>query len=90
MGFSITIDLTSEIYAGRRSKEVEIYKRETGDVVRLFRENRISHAECIAALDAALVRVVQRMKPGDLPEVRFEILKNRGLVSKFAPKRLPG
>ena len=68
---------------------MEIYKRETGDIVRRFRENRISHSECVAALDAALVGVVQRMKPSDLPEVRFEILKNQGLVSKHAPKPMP-
>ena len=68
---------------------METYKRETGEVVRLFRENRISHAVCIASLDAALARVVHRMKPGDLPEVRFEILKNQGLVSKYAPKPMP-
>ena len=65
---------------------MEIYKRETAEVVRRFRENRINHAECIASLHAALERVVHRMKPGDLPEVRFEILKNQGLVSKHAPK----
>jgi hypothetical protein len=68
---------------------VEIYKRETSDVVRRFRENRISHAECVASLDAALERVVHRMEPGDLPEVRFEILKNQGLISKYAPKPMP-
>ena len=68
---------------------METYKRETAEAVRRFRENRINHAECKASLDAALERVVHRMKPGDLPEVRFEILKNQGLVSKDAPKTMP-
>ncbi len=68
---------------------MEIYKQESAKIVRRFRENRISHSECIAALDAALVGMVQRMKPSDLPEVRFEILKNQAIISKHAPKPVP-
>jgi len=65
---------------------VQIYKSETREIVCQLREYRISRTECIAALDSALVSVVQRMKPGELSAVRFEILRNYELVSQYARK----
>jgi len=69
---------------------VDAYKQETEDIVRRFRQNHISHAECVAALDAAVVRVVQRITPAELPSVRFEIRRNYGLISGYSLKSRPG
>ncbi len=68
---------------------MEVYKREAGEIIRRFREREISRAECVAAFDAAVVRVVKRMKQGDLPSLCFEIVRNYGLIGDFTPRPTP-
>ena len=55
---------------------MEVYKRETEEILKRFTENRIGYQECVAALYAALAGVVQRITPEELPQVRGVMLEN--------------
>ena len=66
---------------------MEVYKRETSEILRCFIDNRISHAECIAALDAALTGLVPRLDPADLPTVQQLIRTGKEVMVKEMRRR---
>jgi len=49
---------------------MEVYRSETAEIIRRFVNGQISHAECIATLDAALSGIVSRLKPEELAQIR--------------------
>jgi hypothetical protein len=66
---------------------VDVYRRETREVVRRFLENQLTFDSCIYSLDGALVRFNPRMKPGQLRELRIEMLANNEVVMKEMERR---
>ncbi len=59
---------------------MEIYKRETREVIRRFLAHRLSFPQCIAALDAKLAGFIPRMTGDQLPELRALMLSNNEIV----------
>jgi len=66
---------------------VEVYKRETREVVRRFLIHQLSFPGCIAALDAALAGVLPRLLPEQLDEVRAVMLVNNNQVMEEMARR---
>ncbi len=59
---------------------MEVYKRETREVVRRFLGHNLSFPNCIAALDAALAGLLPRLQPNEIYEVRAVMLANNDRV----------
>jgi hypothetical protein len=66
---------------------VEIYKRETQEVVRRFLLRRVSFSECVAALDAALAGLLPKLTPEQFDEVRAVMLSNNDRVMDEMARR---
>jgi hypothetical protein len=66
---------------------MEVYKAETAELIRRFLSHRLSYADCIAALDAALAGVMPRLKPGELNNLRALVLANNEIVRKEMDRR---
>jgi hypothetical protein len=66
---------------------VEVYRRETREVVRRFLDNQLTFDACIYSLDAALAEFVPRMEPDQLRELRIEMLANNEVVMKEMARR---
>jgi len=49
---------------------MEVFKRETEEVIRRFRRGSLSHRECLTALDAALAGAVAWLTADQLDSVR--------------------
>ncbi len=69
---------------------MEVYKRETREVVRRFLLRQLSFLNCIAALDAALAGLLPRLKPEQLGEVRAMMLSNNEKVMEEMARRASG
>ena len=65
----------------------ENYKRKTQAVIKRFLAHKLSFADCIAALDAALADLIPRMHHKDLPTLRAVMLANNEIVMKEMEKR---
>jgi hypothetical protein len=61
---------------------MEVYKNECREIVCRFIAKRLSFAECIAALDAALAGFLPNMTGDQLPELRIEMLSNNAFVMR--------
>jgi hypothetical protein len=46
---------------------MEVYKRETEEVLKRFLDRKLSFPDCIAALDAAFTRLIPRLTDKNLP-----------------------
>jgi hypothetical protein len=70
---------------------MEVYKRETTELVKRFLRNRLTFPQCIAALDAALSDLIlsAQFKEEDLPELRSIIMANNETVMKELERRGP-
>jgi CRP/FNR family cyclic AMP-dependent transcriptional regulator len=68
---------------------MEVYKRETREVIRRFLAHRLSFPDCIAALDAALADLTSRLAPEQLPPLRALMLENNDMVMKEMERRGP-
>ena len=66
---------------------MEVYKRETREVVRRFLAYQISFPNCIAALDAALAGLLPRFQSEQLDEVRRLMLANNESVMDEMARR---
>ena len=66
---------------------MEVYKRETREVIRRFRHHQLSFPKCIAGLDAALAGVLPRLKPEHLDELRDLMLMNNEVVMEEMGRR---
>ena len=68
---------------------MEVYESETQEVLKRFLERRLSFADCIAALDAALAQLIPRMTSEQLPALRALMLANNDIVMKEMERRGP-
>jgi len=59
---------------------VEVYERETKDVIRRFLSRKLTFPACIAALDAALAGLIPHVQPAQLNELRALMLANNNRV----------
>lgn len=66
---------------------MEVYKNETKEVLSRFLARRLSFADCIAALDAALAGLLPRLRPEELPALRELMLANNAIVMKEMERR---
>jgi hypothetical protein len=72
---------------------MEVYRRETEEVIKRFLERKLSYERCIAALDAALAGLMPTLTGKQLGHVRalmrannktvVQEMKKRGLVEKI-------
>jgi hypothetical protein len=69
---------------------VEVYKRETQEVMRRFLARQLNFPNCIAALDAALAGLLPRLKSEELDEVRAVMLTNNYRVMEEMARRALG
>ncbi len=66
---------------------MEVYKRETRDLVNRFIIHQLSFGNCISRLDAALVQLIPRLQPEQLDELRIVMLGNNERVMKEMESR---
>ena len=69
---------------------MEVYKRETREVIGRFLLRQLSFPNCIAALDAALAGLLPRLEPEQLDEVRAVMLVNNETVMTEMARRAQG
>jgi len=67
--------------------DMEVYERETQEIIKRFLDRRLSFPECIAALDAALAGLIPRLTGEELPRLRIVILANNEIVMKEMERR---
>lgn len=68
---------------------MEVYERETSEILKRFLEQRLSFAECIAALDAALAAFIPSLNGDEIPRLRVVMLANNESVMKEMERRGP-
>jgi hypothetical protein len=66
---------------------MEVYKRETRDLINRFFLRQLSFPDCISALDSALAGLIPRLRPEDLPILREVMLANNERVMKEMERR---
>jgi hypothetical protein len=66
---------------------MEVYERETQEVLKRFLERRLSFADCIAALDAALAGLIPTLTGEQIPRLRIVMLANNEIVMKEMERR---
>ena len=66
---------------------MKVYKAETSRVLARFFRRQLSFPNCIAALDAALARLIPRLQPEDLDALRALMLANNEKVMKEMERR---
>ena len=66
---------------------MEVYERETQEVLKRFLERRLNLADCIAALDAALAGLVPMLTGEQIPRLRTIMLANNEIVMKEMERR---
>ena len=59
---------------------MDVYERETAEVVKLFLAQKISFPACIAALDSALENFIPKLKPEDATRLRIVMLSNNEII----------
>jgi CRP-like cAMP-binding protein len=68
---------------------MEVYKRETREVIKRFLGHRISFPACVAALDAAFADLLPRLTGEQFAPLRALILENNNIVMKEMERRGP-
>ena len=66
---------------------MEEYRRETREVIERFLDRRLSFADCIAALDAALAGFIPRLTGEQLAPLRALLLANNETVMMEMERR---
>ena len=66
---------------------MEVYKRETEELVNRFLRHRLSFPNCVAALDAALAGLVPSLTAEQIAPLRAIMLANNALVMQEMQKR---
>ncbi|MGD1095770.1 MAG: hypothetical protein ABSB35_27725 [Bryobacteraceae bacterium] len=66
---------------------MEVYKRETEEVIRRFLDHRLSFPGCIAALDAALADLIPRLTAEQIAPLRALMLANNERVMEEMERR---
>lgn len=66
---------------------MEVYERETQEIISRFLSNRLNFAECDAALDAALAGLIPTLSGEEIPRLRIVMLANNEIVMKEMERR---
>jgi len=66
---------------------MEVYERETTEVVKLFLAEKITFSACIAALDSALEDFIPKLKPEDATRLRIVMLSNHEIIMSEMERR---
>jgi hypothetical protein len=66
---------------------MEVYRKQTQEILKRFLGREISFPECIAALDHALAGRIETLRPAQLPNLRALMLANNETVMKEMAKR---
>ena len=66
---------------------MEVYERETTEVILRFLSRKLTFPACIAALDASLSRLIPEMQPAQLYELRDIMLANNEKVMNEMARR---
>ncbi len=66
---------------------MDVYERETQEVLKRFLARRLSFLECIAALDAALAGLLPTLTGEQIVRLRIVILANNEIVMKEMERR---
>ena len=66
---------------------IEVYERETDEIVKRFLSGRVSFPDCIAALDAALAALVPTLTGEDIRRLRVVMLANNEIVMSEMQRR---
>ena len=66
---------------------MEAYKKRTQEVVDLFRRRELSFPESIAALDAALTKLMRKLDAEELPALRAVMLATNARIMKEMERR---
>jgi DNA repair protein RadC len=66
---------------------VEVYKRETREIIRRFLRRQYTFQRCIASLDAALAGLIPNLQPEQLDELRIVLLTNNEKVMEEMARR---
>lgn len=62
---------------------MEEYRSETREILKRFREDRISRAECVAAMDCALLAFIPHLDPANLPAVQAGLTENSRYLAEI-------
>ena len=68
---------------------MEVFKSETGEIIRRFLAHRLTFDECVAALDAALADLAPRLTDEQIAPLRALMLENNEIVMKEMERRSP-
>ena len=66
---------------------MEVYKNETREVIKRFRDHRLNYRECICSLDAAVAALIPRIQCEELPVLRELMALNREMVMAECRRR---
>jgi len=66
---------------------MEVYKNETGEVIKRFLDHRLDYRECICSLDAALAALIPRLQCEQLPALRELLSFNQEMVMAELKRR---
>ncbi len=69
---------------------MEVYERETKEIIRRVLSHKITFPQCIAALDAALASLIPHLQPIQLDELRVLMLANNARVMEEMARRSIG
>jgi hypothetical protein len=67
--------------------DMEVYERETQEIIKRFLDRSLGFADCIAALDAALASLIPQLTVEELPRLRIVMLANNEIVMKEMERR---
>ena len=68
---------------------MEVYRFETSEILKRYREERISRAECVEALDSALLAAIPDLLPSELPAVQSILAENARCLAEIDGKKHP-
>jgi hypothetical protein len=66
---------------------MEVYERETAEIIKRFLARRLTFPKCIAALDAALAGLIPELTGDRIPRLRIVMLANNDIVMKEMERR---
>jgi len=73
----------------KSASPMEVYERETQEVIERFRRRELNFPDCIAALDAALADLIPRLTGEQIARLRIVMLANNEIVVKEMERRGP-
>ena len=70
------------------SDVLDAYKREAGEAIALFLDDKLSFPDCMAALEATLAHLIPRLRREHYSAIRALMLENNEIVMKEMERRV--